>query len=473
MELSITITTALWLLLNRLIKDKNKSSLLVTYFLLLFYSYGHVLNALNSFLLKNAVNENNLVFFLFWVMLLLTGEFLIVKFGKRIDEVTVFLCLTGLILIFTSVTQIVMHSLKYNRILADNYYLTKINNLFFDINKNSDLTRYPDFYYIILDGYASNEVLKNIYGYDNGKFTDFLISNGFYIPSQARSNYALTYLSLASSLNMKYINYLIDIIGITSREVPIDMIRNNQVLKTFESKGYKSIHFSSGWGATDRNQFSDLTIYCGKINQFATILLQTTLLKPLEDIYLPENVRGRILCTFSQLGTIRNDIDGPIFVFAHVVSPHPPFVFGENGEEVKEPTINKTVGLDSWQNKEDYINQLIFINKKVEALVKNLTADKSNLPVIIIQADHGSASTLGMEENNPALIQERMRPFMAFFLPGKSNFIDNSITPVNIFRLIFNNYFNTNFELLENKIYFSTYDKPYKFMDVTEAVYHP
>ena len=36
--------------------------------------------------------------------------------------------------------------------------------------------------------------------------------------------------------------------------------------------------------------------------------------------------------------------------------------------------------------------------------------------------------------------------------------------------LVFNNYFNTKYELLENKVYFSTYEKPYKFLDVTEEV---
>lgn len=49
---------------------------------------------------------------------------------------------------------------------------------------------------------------------------------------------------------------------------------------------------------------------------------------------------------------------------------------------------------------------------------------------------------------------------------GKS-FLFASITPVNTFRLIFNLYFGARFELLNDRSYYSTYDNPYRFIDVT------
>lgn len=46
----------------------------------------------------------------------------------------------------------------------------------------------------------------------------------------------------------------------------------------------------------------------------------------------------------------------------------------------------------------------------------------------------------------------------------------NNDNPVNTFRLIFNFYFGTDYELLDDRCYFSSYDYPYKFTDVTDEV---
>src|SRR5207244_7041298 len=66
----------------------------------------------------------------------------------------------------------------------------------------------PDIYYIILDGYGRQDVLKDLYGFDNSDFIQFLQSRGFYVADQARANYCSTVPSLASSLNRTYLTGL-------------------------------------------------------------------------------------------------------------------------------------------------------------------------------------------------------------------------------------------------------------------------
>lgn len=463
LEFSIGFTLGLWLFLNRLIKDRNKTSLLVTYFLLLFYSYGQVYKVLDDSLLKNV--EKDIGLFVLWSAFLLIGGFLIIKFGRKLRGLEIFPLTTGGMLVLVSLIQIAGYNLNNNKILFAHTDTAKTNKQLNDLNQNSPvITNRPDIYYIILDGYASNEVLRNIYGYDNINFVNFLESKGFNIAHNAHSNYALTYLSLASSLNMKYVNYLTDQIA------AINMLKDNEVLKILKSKGYQAVHFNSGWVGTQENTFADLNVSCGVSNQFIATLLETTMLRPFDSMFSSNNARDRVLCAFSQLANIRENVDGPMFVFAHIISPHPPYLFDANGGRVKESVANKSLGLDSWLNREDYLNQLIFINKLVEEMVGKLNANKGELPIIIIQADHGSASTPGMEEYNTDLIQERMRPFIAYKFPGKKNFLYDTITPVNIFRLIFNNYFNANYELLEDRYYFSNYSQAFKFIDVTESV---
>ncbi len=99
------------------------------------------------------------------------------------------------------------------------------------------------------------------------------------------------------------------------------------------------------------------------------------------------------------------------------------------------------------------------------------------MPIIIIQADHGTASGFNEHSLNNAqyvttkMLQERMRIFNTYYLPSFEYIqLYDSITPVNTFRIIFNHYFDTNYELLNNKSYFSTSQAPFRFVDVTEKV---
>jgi len=69
------------------------------------------------------------------------------------------------------------------------------------------------------------------------------------------------------------------------------------------------------------------------------------------------------------------------------------------------------------------------------------------------------------------MIKEMMGILNAFYLPsGGDEFLYDSITPVNSFRLIFNFYFDTNYELLEDYVYYSYYDKPYIFTEVVNDI---
>ena len=338
------------------------------------------------------------------------------------------------------------------------------------------IEKLPDIYYIILDGYASLDTLKGIYSYDNREFTDYLEGKGFYVASESRSNYAQSFLSLASSLNMEYVDYLSDQGGRESkdRRISSQMTRDNKVMKFLKSKGYKTIHFRSGWGPTDHNNYADLNIQCGKWNEFLMILLQTTALSKFEKYFIGKDARKRVLCTFAKLAQIPK-IKRPTFAFAHIVCPHPAYIFGANGEPVEETKL-KLDG-DVWKQKENYINQLIFINKKVKVLINEILSRSKGLPIIILQADHGTAATFydpnsGSWENPDEVnLKERMRIFNAYYLPSSGGkLLYKTITPVNTFRLIFNFSFNTSYKLLDDRSYYSSYDHPYNFINVTDAV---
>jgi len=57
----------------------------------------------------------------------------------------------------------------------------------------------------------------------------------------------------------------------------------------------------------------------------------------------------------------------------------------------------------------------------------------------------------------------------AYYFPNKgANFEFENSTPVNSFRVLFNVYFDENFPLLEDKIYFNRPETPYQLTDVTD-----
>jgi hypothetical protein len=71
------------------------------------------------------------------------------------------------------------------------------------------------------------------------------------------------------------------------------------------------------------------------------------------------------------------------------------------------------------------------------------------------------------------VLLEKMRIFTAIYLPGSdAGFLYASISPVNIFRLIFNHYYGSTFTSLDDQSYFSTLESPHVLKNVTDLLYN-
>lgn len=164
----------------------------------------------------------------------------------------------------------------------------------------------------------------------------------------------------------------------------------------------------------------------------------------------------------SALADLNHFLDSSI---AHIILPHSPFLFKQDGS-IYEDSFQMTI--DSWGNRQKYKEQLIFLNQKVKPMIEAILSRSPRPPIIILQGDHGPASTTNFDNPSARGISERMGILNAYFLPaGGSKDLYNSITPVNSFRIIFNRYFNTKLPLERDNVYFSSWVLPYKFLDVT------
>ena len=458
------VTTVLWLIISFPL-NRKKSGLIISLALILFFTYGHLYIFLNyDSEIESEITRHRFLLPIF-VGILIAGVVYFVRTKRKLNNLTTVVNAVSItIIIFSLVT---IGTFYLDRVqFGENSSELNIQNL--DLVK---VEKAPNVYFIILDAYTSEKVLKMEHEFDNSEFIDFLKNKGFFIPENAYSNYAKTSLSVASTLKMNLLTYLEEIASKSKDEVQLGyMMPRNEVMTKFKNVGYEIVNFDSATGKNTRD-LSDIFLCTNNAltnSELIVELVRTSILHSVYTKIFVGNYRETILCMFSEISTIAQEVDKPVFVFAHFMLPHPPFLFGPNGESITPESLE--LGSNNWKNKERYLNQIEFANSQIQVIIeKILSMDKNS--IIIIQGDHGSQFT--MDWNNPDInmINERMSILNAYHFPNEGKqFLYESITPVNTFRVIFNTYLNGTYSYVEDKQYFSTSHEPFVFNDVTDEL---
>ena len=459
----ITVVSV-WLLFHiflPLLRSLAKTSLLMLLLIFVFFTYGHLAMVLPEGSLLAAPR-----LFIIYSLLFLSGTFLIFR-TKLIPEsvITYFQFLTMFLLIF-NIVKILEFDPRYK--VIDEIQPIAITGF-------ATLNTLPDVYYIVLDAYARDDVLKEVYDLDNSDFINELRSRGFYIPDCAMSNYEHTMQTIPSVLNMNYLGSL----GITDRDLSsfkspiINLTLNNQVSKTFQAMGYQFVT-ARGWAAF--NDITDSDIY---LNYYYSIgepdllaektfgynFWNTTLIHAYSDLS-PDMVAkaaeanqpghhvdllnmgleyeksifwyNQTKYVFQSLKELPQSSGGPYLVYAHINSPHGPYVFNQDGSFRFAPDLNYET---------TYYGETIQpLNEMVLDMIDTVIANSDIPPVIVLQADHGTHYfTNGINKH---------KILSAYYLPGDIDLIPYStITPVNNFRLILHDYFDPSIILLPDVLY--------------------
>ena len=346
----------------------------------------------------------------------------------------------------------------------------------------SDPSIKRDIYYIVLDGYARSDILQELFGFDNTEFTTYLRERGFILPESIHSNYPATPLSLASTLNMEYIQALVPALHESPhRWLMAPLIDHSRTRALLESWGYSTISMSTNWTITD-NVTTDrylqpfpvmLTDFEGFVMDLTPLQSIGPMLSGFAALPTPESHRKIIEFNFATLADLPG-ISGPKFIFGHVIAPHPPFVFDRAGQPLDSPHLftfqdaNEFPGT-SEEYRQRYVEQVEFVNHQLQKTIDSILAKSDNPPIIILQSDHGSGLLTDLTSSEKTCIRERFSPFAAYYLPELNHeVIPAEISNVNLFRIIFNEYFDARLPLLENRQYFYTDTKTYyDFEDVT------
>jgi hypothetical protein len=169
----------------------------------------------------------------------------------------------------------------------------------------------------------------------------------------------------------------------------------------------------------------------------------------------------------------------PFFAFAHIIAPHPPFVFGANGEEINlENTLNfddderlvRKGRLSVEEYRKGYAGQLAYINACTLEAVDSILSRSEKPPIIIIIGDHGPRSLCISDKPDETCMRECLSTTKAYYFPNSEECgrIQN-ISTVNIFRVVFNRYFGAHYELLEDEHFFKYTDNhSFRFIKLTK-----
>jgi hypothetical protein len=475
--ISLFVSLCAWLLLGVFTRDPDRRAFLTLMVVLVFAWYGYFTIGLGE-VAWAAPYARTVLPLLFIVAYLAGATYLVFRLVPNLRA------LTGFLTIFTAIL-VAWTTIKLLRQTAEvDWSRHRVEPA--TASPNTSGKTGPDIYLIVLDKYTGSRSLRDNFGFDNTDFETFLLQRGFVLPRTAQANYIYTELSLAALLNYQYLD---DLPAESRTKAYINhLVEDNAVWRFLQARHYRFIFFPTRFPVTWSNRFADQQVPDPRrmLSEFEMVWRRTTLAEPVFSWACqwfnctgatPLVAYAKLLeWKFDQLSQVPKwPREGrPLFVFAHITIPHEPYVF--NADCSVRPPFWPSLQ-DETPEKEAYIAQITCLNRRLKTIVEHLLRDSPAPPVILLQSDHGHGRMPPLhipdvDAVTPDRIAERTDVFAAYYLPGAdAGIVYDSITPVNVFRSVFRQYFKADLAPLPDKTYWSPETKPFKFTRVNRG--HP
>lgn len=462
--ISIGLGLVFFLACFALLRNLRRAALASAWFIVILFTYGHFYALIEDISVAGFYIGRHRYFLLFLALLTPLVIILVARVRKDLRNITILINLIVLAMVVLAAVPIIDYEIRY----GSRVFTEKKRGAVADILAPDGA---PDVYYIILDGYARSDVLAETFQYNNQKFIDALKEMEFYIPECAYSNYTTTIPSLSSAMNMEYLEDL----GIREEALTqlfdpslAPLMIGNKVQQEFARMGYKIAAFHGYTPALDlrdADYYFNVEIQHKRANllamrNFERMYLRTTLFRPLVEVYeanehgldfLPDFMldilysrtdygpyiltdiqwRDESEFSFSVLPTIPQ-LPGKKFVYAHFYTTHKPYVFNRDGG-----FLPQSLREDDY---EGYINTVEYASTRMLEILEKLIQESPVKPIIILQADHGTGVLTGVPHN---------KILNAYYFPDQDySRLYSTITPVNTFRVVLNQFFHQNYPLL-------------------------
>lgn len=412
----------LYFFLLFLIKDENKSGIIVSVFILLFLFYEPLYEFLRSFsVIKNYFSNTGFIIYFFFGLI----GFLSWRTKRSLSALTSYLNVLFFCLIIYE-----------GGLTTENYFKYSAQKKYIEENNFKKATQsipnLPNIYYIVFDSYTSSSSLKKYFDSGNNGIDSFLLSKGFYCVRNAKSKFHDTHKSIASVFNMENEPNLDSIFSdeVLSTEVYSRNIKCSKVAKELAAQNYRFINLSFFDIGNEKHFYDNL--WMPSPNYLAAFLLRYSRLAPYF-VNAADDTYKMDLVILDSLKKIPQHYSGDkLFVYAHLSITHGSFYFDRNGKIFKDGR-----GPFPGNDKKNYLESVMYANAQLMKIVEAIQSSKTP-SVIIVQGDHGSRFFERVKGD-----QEKYTIFSSCFFPDKDySLLNDSISPVNSFKVLFGKYFH-------------------------------
>jgi hypothetical protein len=334
----------------------------------------------------------------------------------------------------------------------------------------TELASRPDIYFLMVDGFGRQDVLKELFDIDTSGFVAELRRNGFVVADRALAAHPMTWLSIPAIMDQQYQAQPGDRDWLPTiwRQMSIQAgaSRTHQVLL---ENGYHFVTATdSSWMLCNSSPISEITDCVvnhpeidAAINA-AYIRYQIAFMTPLLELVdyglLPDGVAalwrgpavledeaavgGKAFLTRDVLDVVdaahSRDGSTPLFVYAHMMYTHPPFTLGPECRFETRGVPDLSGGWDDVSGYQDgtdcAVSQLLELVSEVDPSA-----------IIVIQSDHGSIQgwfdifhASGIADAPIEALWARMSVLSAVRLPESCRpSVSDTYAGVNTFKVVF------------------------------------
>lgn len=472
--ITLATTALVFFFLSLLTWDAQRAAMVVTFWCFLFFLYGRLYERVMGFQIAGFVIGRSRYFLPFYALVVVAGTGW-VFYGRRCREhangTTYVLNVFSLGLVLVALVTAVS---GWERLTAGE--TGPIEPAGFGIDREGrqgpgthaqERTLPPNVYFMIWDSYASPRVLQKYYGWDDSGVVGALRSRGFSVRTDAYSNYPFTCLSRCATLNMRYIHVDEGFREAKSQWAYVTQrARESEVAEHFKSEGYEVLSNVEDYRWPDDGRRAPQGGKALLSDDFVGVVINVSLLRVIGSELVVDARRRQILSILE--GLKHFDVpDRPTFVCLHILCPHYPYMFNADGSR---PELAASVR-ERLSGHRGYIEQVRFVGTQIIEIVDGLRSRDPGA-VIIVQADHGNGGILGaygLSHEKPPLayIDAQFGILSAIWSPP-SVAIPEGISPVNLFRCLFNALFGARLEMLPDRAFFTGSQEPWVFYDVTD-----
>lgn len=292
----------------------------------------------------------------------------------------------------------------------------------------------PSIYVLLLDAYPRADTLATEWGFDNSFFLDALGGMGFDVYADARTDHSSTPLTLLAMVSGDTDGFPPSVIDNPSYREARRRFPDAVGIDVLHEAGYELVTIRSPVDLAAVHGL-DRTIDTGQMNGLELTLVQQSPFHELAGDWVMDQLRERVIESLAALEAVA-DPERQRAVLAHVLAPHPPFLWDADGHELAPPPCWPACHLfaataDAWgltdaEFGQRWVEQITHVNSLVLRHVSTIVRTDPGA-VVVVMSDHGAR----LDFTTPDA--EHFRNLMAVRSPGRPSVFRSEPTPTDLF----------------------------------------